>query len=123
LPSGPLICIIDDDLSVRKALVELIISLGYRCSGYESAEAVLSSGEVDCAACIVTDIRMPGIDGFALKRVLDSRGCTAGVIMMTARVEGHLERRALEAGAVCFLRKPLRADALAKCLVLAIKAE
>jgi FixJ family two-component response regulator len=123
LPSGPLICIIDDDLSVRKALVGLITSLGYRCSGYESAEAVLSSDEVDCAACIVTDIHMPGLDGFGLKRVLDFRGCTAGVIMMTARVEGHLERRALEAGAVCFLRKPLRADALAKCLALAIKTE
>jgi FixJ family two-component response regulator len=97
--------------------------MGYRCSGYESAEAVLNSGEVDRAACIVTDIYMPGMDGFALKRVLDFRGCTAGVIMMTARVEGHLERRALEAGAVCFLRKPLHADALARGLALAIKPE
>jgi FixJ family two-component response regulator len=65
------------------------------CSGFESAEALLASNESEGAACFLTDIHMPGLDGFALKRVLDSRGCTAGFIMMTARIEGHLECRAL----------------------------
>jgi FixJ family two-component response regulator len=70
-----LVCVLDDDDSVRKALVELITSMGYRCSGYESVEAILSSGEANVAACIVTDIHMPGLDGFALMRELGSRGC------------------------------------------------
>ena len=121
MPVGPLICVIDDDLSVRKALVGLIVSMGYRCSGYESAEAVLASEDARSAACYLTDIHMAGLDGFGLKRRLDAQGCSAGFIMMTARAEGHLEQRALEAGAVCFLRKPLRADALKNCLALALK--
>jgi FixJ family two-component response regulator len=70
-----LVCVLDDDDSVRKALVELITSMGYRCSGYESVEAILSSGEANVAACIVTDIHMPGLDGFALMRELGSHGC------------------------------------------------
>jgi FixJ family two-component response regulator len=113
-----LVCVIDDDDSVRKALVELITSMGYRCSGYKSAEAVLSSGEADVAACIVTDIHMPGLDGFALIRELDSRGSRAGVIVITGRSEEHLKGRALDAGAICFLRKPLRADALVRAITL-----
>jgi FixJ family two-component response regulator len=122
LLGGPLICVIDDDVSVRKALVGLIVSMGYRCCGHDSAEAALESGEAEAAGCILTDIHMPGLDGFALKQVLDARGCGAGMIMMTARSEGHLERRALEAGALCFMRKPLRAEALAKCLARALTA-
>jgi FixJ family two-component response regulator len=118
-----LVCVLDDDDSVRKALVELITSMGYRCSGYESVEAILSSGDADVAACIVTDIHMPGLDGFALMRELGSRGCKAGVIAITGRSEGHLERRALDAGAICFLRKPLRADALARAITLSQRTE
>jgi FixJ family two-component response regulator len=113
--------VIDDDRSVRKALVGLIVSMGYCCAGYESAEAVLASEDAQDAACYLTDIHMPGLDGFGFKRRLDAQGCSAGVIMMTARPERHLERRALEAGAVCFLRKPLRADALARGLALALQ--
>jgi FixJ family two-component response regulator len=97
--------------------------MGYRCSGYESVEGVLSSGEADVAACIVTDIHMPGLDGFALMRELGSRGCRAGVIVITGRSEEHLERRALDAGAICFLRKPLRAEALARAITLSQKTE
>jgi FixJ family two-component response regulator len=123
LAAEPLICVIDDDASVCKALVGLIVSMGYRCSGFASAESALASNEAAEAACFLTDIHMPGLDGFALKRLLDSRGYDAGVIMMTARVEQHLELRALEAGAVCFLRKPLRAGELARGLALALKAK
>ena len=87
MPLGPLVCVIDDDVSVRKALVGLVGSMGYRCLGYASAEAVLASDEVEGAECILTDIHMPGLDGSAPKRLLDSRGRNAGVIMMTARGE------------------------------------
>lgn len=120
MPAGPLICIVDDDLSVRKALVGLIVSMGYSCCGHASAEAVLNSGDAERAACIVTDIHMPDMDGFALKQAVAERGYRASIVMMTARSETHLERRALDAGAICFLRKPLRADILRKCLARAI---
>ena len=120
MPGRPLICVVDDDAAVRRAIVGLINSMGYRCSGHPSAKAALDSGEAEAAACIVTDIHMPGVDGFALKQLLDDRGCCAGVIMMTARGEEHLERRAFEAGALCFMRKPLHAETLAKCLAQAL---
>jgi FixJ family two-component response regulator len=122
LPDEPLVCVIDDDISVCRALVELVTSMGYRCSGHDSAEALLASVDAADAHCIVTDIHMPGLDGFGLKQQLASRGCRAKVIMITARTEEHLERRALAAGAICFLRKPLRADALAESLSLALGA-
>ncbi|WP_158746503.1 response regulator transcription factor [Acidisphaera sp. L21] len=116
----PLVCVIDDDPSLRKALIGLIASMGYRCCGYASAEGYLASGDVEFVGCILSDIQMPGLDGFAFKEILDAGGCRAGFIMMTARSEVHLERRALEAGAVCFLRKPLCVDQLATCLERAV---
>ena len=122
MPVEPLICVVDDDISVRRALSALIGSMGYRCAGYASAEALLASDDAEAASCIVTDIHMPGLDGFALKQLFDARGHHACVIMITARAETHLERRAFEAGAICFLRKPLLADALAACLARAVGA-
>ncbi|BBD96970.1 response regulator [Sphingobium amiense] len=110
------VCVVDDDPSVRNALVNLIASMGFRGCGYHSAEAALRSGDVLAAACILTDIHMPELDGFALKRRLDELGSDTPVIMMTGRDDAHLERRAIEAGAMCLLRKPLHADALARCL-------
>ena len=62
--------------------------MGYRCVEYASAEAVLDSEDADAASCIVTDIHMPGLHGFALKQKLDARGSPACVIMITARAEG-----------------------------------
>jgi FixJ family two-component response regulator len=114
------ICVIDDDPSVRKALVGLIASMGFESCGYPSAEAALDSGSAQTSACVLTDIHMPGLDGFALKRRLDAMGTGTPVIMMTGRDDVHLEQRAREVGAVCFLRKPLRAHALATCLARAV---
>lgn len=111
---------IDDDSSVRKALVGLIASMGYRCEGFPSAEACLDAGQAELAACIVTDIHMPGLDGFGLKRNLVARQCRTAVIMITGHGEAHLEKQAFDAGAFDFFRKPLRAELLAKSLFLAM---
>ncbi|WP_239479447.1 response regulator [Lichenicola cladoniae] len=94
--------------------------MGYRCVGYASAEAGLTSGHAQAADCIVTDIHMPGLDGFDLKQKLDARGSSGRVIMMTGRSDSRLELRAQEAGAFCLLRKPLHAGALAACLSRAL---
>jgi FixJ family two-component response regulator len=90
--------------------------MGYRSCGHASAAESLESGQAESAAVILTDIQMPGMDGFDLKRMLDARGCTTPVIMMTGRADGHLETRAREVGAFCFMRKPLDAKILAECL-------
>jgi FixJ family two-component response regulator len=121
VPQGVLISIIDDDGSLRDALVRLIRSLGYDARSFESAEEFAESSAISSSACIITDIQMPGMSGIELMRLLVQRHCTAPVIMITARHEPGLEERARAAGAACFLRKPFAAKALIDCLESVLK--
>ena len=118
----PLIAIIDDDASLRTALVGLVRSLGYRASGFSSAEEFLAAGNARQSACIVTDIQMPGLSGIELKLRLTQDGNAAPVIMITARTEQDLRDRAFACGAVCVLQKPFAAEALIACLEKALAA-
>jgi FixJ family two-component response regulator len=118
----PLISIVDDDDSLRTALVGLVRSLGYDARGYGSAEAFLADAKARSSACVVTDIQMPGMSGVDLKERLDRDGSTAPVIMITARTEPGLRERATASGAVCVLQKPFAAEALIACLEKALAA-
>ena len=117
-----LISIIDDDESMRTALVGLMRSLGYSARGFASAEEFLDSGVVRSVGCIITDIQMPGMSGIALQQHLMARQCSPPVIMITARHEADLEERALASGAAYFLRKPFEMEALVGCLERVLKA-
>jgi FixJ family two-component response regulator len=111
--AGPiLISVIDDDDSLRAALVGLVRSLGYEVRGFGSAEEFLQADAVRTANCIITDIQMPGMSGIELKRHLTAQQVPAPVIMITARPEADLEAKALASGAFCFLRKPFDASVL-----------
>lgn len=118
----PFIAIIDDDVSLCTALVGLVRSLGYRAAGYSSAEEFLAAGKTRETTAIVTDIQMPGLSGIELKQRLSKDGCTAPVIMITARTEQGLRDRAFASGAVCVLQKPFAAEALIACLEKALAA-
>ena len=109
---APLIAIVEDDDSLRPALVGLVRSLGYAGEGFGSAEAFLDAGAQHRAACLVTDLQLPGKSGLELKEGLAAAGCTLPVIMITARAEAVIEAKALACGALCLLRKPFDADAL-----------
>jgi FixJ family two-component response regulator len=115
-----LISIIDDDDSLRAALVGLVRSLGYRASGFANAEDFLAADQAGASAAIVTDIQMPGLSGIELKERLTADGCTAPVIMITARAEPGLQERAFASGALCVLKKPFAAEALIDCLERAL---
>lgn len=115
----PLISVVEDDASLRDAVVELVESLGYRARGHDSAETFLSEGDL-ASDCIITDIQMPGLSGIDLKRRLDALGATAPVIMVTARTEAPLLARARESGPLCLLQKPFTDDALIACLKRAL---
>jgi len=115
-----LISIIDDDDSLRSALVGLVRSLGYTASGYASAEDFLAGGQADTSAAIVTDIQMPGLSGIELKEKLAAQGCAAPVIMITGRAEPGLQEKAFASGALCVLKKPFAAEALIECLERAL---
>jgi FixJ family two-component response regulator len=116
-----LISIIDDDPSLQNALVRLVRSLGYAARGFASAEEFIESGAMRSCSCVVTDIQMPGMSGFDLKRLLDERGCLVPVIMITAHAEPELEKSALASGALCCLRKPIDPNALVECFAKVLK--
>lgn len=117
----PLISIVEDDDSLRQAVVGLVRSFGYRAEGYESAEAFLAAGAAEGSDCIVSDIQMPGLSGTELAERLKADGCTAPIVIVTARTEAALHDRARASGVVCVLRKPFTAEALIDCVERALK--
>lgn len=121
MSTPPLISVVEDDASLRDAVVELVESLGYRARGHDCAEAFLAEGDL-ASDCIITDIQMPGLSGIDLKRRLDALGSRAPVIMVTARTEAPLLARARQSGPVCLLQKPFTDEALIACLQSALAA-
>lgn len=108
--SKPLIAIVEDDDSMRPALVGLVRSLGYDGEGFGSAETFLASDAPARAACLVSDFQLPGLSGMDL--AVRFRNLLP-VIMITARTEHGIDTLAMENGVLCVLRKPFEADDLA----------
>ena len=120
--ADPLISIVEDDESLRQAMVGLVRSLGYRVAGYPNAEDFLAADARERSNCVVTDIQMPGLSGIDLKERLVADGVATPVIMVTARAEAAIEDRARACGAFCFLKKPFEAETLIECLGRALAA-
>jgi FixJ family two-component response regulator len=114
-----MISVVDDDAAVRDMLVSL--SLGYDAHAFASAEEFLASDDFGRFACMITDIHMPGMNGFELKERLDERSDSFPVIMITARTEPDLEEKANSCDALCFLRKPFEVEALVGCIEKALR--
>jgi len=119
MAAGHLISIVDDDSSMRDALVGLFRSLGYDARGFASAEDFLACDDLKRFSCAITDIQMPGMNGFELKQMLDERH-TLPVIMITARSEPDLREKAMSSGAAYFLREPFDSETLVDCLEKAL---
>jgi len=118
--ADPLISIVEDDESLRQAMVGLVRSLGYRVASYPNAEDFLAADASERSNCVVTDIQMPGLSGIDLKERLVAAGVATPVIMVTARGEAAIEDRARASGAFCFLKKPFEAETLIECLERAL---
>jgi FixJ family two-component response regulator len=116
MTAGHLISIVDDDASMREALVGLVRSLGYDVRDFASAEDFLASKDLGSFSCAITDIQMPGMNGFELKRELSTCHGSLPVIMITALTEPGIEEKAMCSGVTCFLRKPFEAQLLVSCL-------
>jgi FixJ family two-component response regulator len=117
------VAVIDDDEGFRTALVDSLASLGYSARGFDSANSFVDEGGDKFFNCVITDIHMPGMSGFDLKRLLVSRDSTVPVIMITAGAEPGVEERAAAAGAICLLRKPFDSTKLVACLDKALMAQ
>jgi FixJ family two-component response regulator len=116
----PLISIVDDDDSLRNSLNNLIRSVGFRVQGFPSAETFLNSTQLHDTACLILDVRMPGMNGLDLQRQLVASNCRIPIIFITSQGDGDAQARALEAGAVDFLYKPFREEALLKAIDAAL---
>jgi len=104
--STKLIAIVDDDESVQSALQDLIEADGLRARSFGSAEGFLESGLQHKAACLITDIRMPGMSGLELQAKLKADGCRIPIIFITAHGDARVRIQAMREGAVEFLMKP-----------------
>jgi len=121
LSATALVSVIDDDDSLRTALMGLMRSVGHRVEGFASAEAFLDAGAAARSDCIVTDIQMPGLSGIDLKHRLDADGWSVPVIMITARPEPLLHARASRSGALCLLKKPFDTTDFLACVDRALQ--
>ena len=108
----PLVSIVDDDPSVRSSTRRLLRSSGMRAEVFASAEEFLQSGRVTETGCLILDMTMPGMNGLELQRRLVETGRLMPIVFLSARASEEEERRALQAGADSFLRKPVSKEAL-----------
>ena len=98
--------VVDDDVDVRKSLGFLLATADFAVRLYESATAFLATEPKEVEGCIVTDVRMPGIDGIEFLRQLKSRGLSVPVIVMTGHADVALAVQAMKEGAADFIEKP-----------------
>jgi FixJ family two-component response regulator len=106
------IAIVDDDEAVRVAVEGLLKSAGLTARAFESAETFVESGQQSQVACLITDIRMPGMSGLELQAKLNAERCRIPIIFITAHGDTQMRMQALRAGAVEFLAKPFNDEAL-----------
>src|ERR1700681_398368 len=107
-----LVAILDDDDSVRSALQGLLKVVGLPAQAFASAEEFLQSGRQHQTACLIADIRMPGMSGLELQAQLNAEHCRIPIIFITAHGDTRMRMQALRAGAVEFLTKPFDNQAL-----------
>lgn len=121
MPVTPIISIVDDDDSVREALMGLMRSLGSASEAYRSAEDFLSLGGSKGTSCLIADVRMTGMTGFELHRHLVAANEQIPTVLITAHYDEETRKRALDAGVICCLTKPFKEDELLACIHLALE--
>ena len=117
-----LISIVDDDESMREALQSLLRSVGFRAKTFASGEQFLQSDQIENTACLILDVRMPGMSGLELQRRLMATQCRIPIVFVTAHGEEEARSRALQEGAVDFLLKPFSEEALLNAIQAALHA-
>jgi FixJ family two-component response regulator len=120
-PNSRPVAIIDDDESVQRALQDLIESEGLPALCFGSAEQFLDSGAQHVAACLIADIRMPGMSGLELQAKLKAERCRIPIVFITAHGDAEMRIRAMRDGAVEFLTKPFDDTVLLEILHAALE--
>jgi FixJ family two-component response regulator len=116
MPNNPLMAIVDDDESMRRAKSNLLQSAGFATATFPGAEAFLGSRRRRGVACLVTDMRMPGMTGLELHQSLVASRSDISTVLMTAYADETIRLHASKAGVDSFLAKPLAPEELCECV-------
>ena len=111
-----LIAIVDDDQSIRHATSDLVKSAGFNAATFEDAQRFLAWPSVGKVACLVADVRMPGMSGLDLHRALLVAGHVIPTVLITAHPDELVKSRVMAAGVCCYLSKPFTPDELLDCI-------
>ncbi|HTD21107.1 MAG TPA: response regulator [Terriglobales bacterium] len=108
----PVIYVVDDDVSVRDAVSNLLASAGHRAEAFSSTEEFLDAMRPEATSCLVLDIKLPGVSGLDFQEQLEKAGIPIPIIIITAHGDIPMTRRAMKAGAIEFLTKPFQKEEL-----------
>jgi FixJ family two-component response regulator len=111
-PSTPIIHVVDDDESLRTAVMRLLRAAGYEVRAYPSAGEFLLAQPVNTPGCVVLDVQMPGPSGLDLQAAFGEQGVALPIIFLTGHGDIAMSVRVMKAGAVDFLTKPVQRQAL-----------
>lgn len=115
------ICVVDDDASVRAALVRFLKSAGFSVCSFASAEEFLELDPQAGISCLVLDVRMKGMSGLDLQATLLKAARHVPIVFISAHADLDAQARAMRAGAIGFLPKPFRTDDLLRCISEALR--
>jgi len=118
-----MVAVVEDDESYRGALQRLLKSAGFQVRSFASAEDFLDSGQQHETACLIADIRMPGMSGLDLQAKLNADHCPIPIIFITAHGDEQMRLQAMRGGAVKFLGKPFDCAILLESLRVALGNE
>jgi DNA-binding NtrC family response regulator len=118
--NNPLVCVIDDESSIRESLSSLLRSAGLKVQAFSSAQEFLASAPLAALSCLVLDVRLPGISGLDLQQELVSKDIQIPIIFITGHGDIPMSVRAIKAGAIEFLTKPFDDEYLLEAIRSAI---
>ncbi len=116
----PIVAAVDDDFRVRESINSLLESAGYAPEVFSTAEEFLESGTLGVATCVISDVRMPGMDGIELHRRIRMERPKLPVILISARHNDEIRQTAIDQGALAFLYKPFDAADLLRIVQSAV---
>ena len=123
-PEGePTVYVVDDDQDVREGLKALIESVGLRCQIFESTAEFLRNGRVDDVSCLILDVRLPGLSGLEFQAELSQAQIVTPIIFISGHGDIPMTVKAMKAGAVEFLTKPVREQDLLEAVRVALNRD
>lgn len=123
MTSTPIVFVIDDDPSVRSSLKFLLSTVGLQVESFESADNFLHKKSPDVPACLVLDVRLPGLSGIDFQRQLAAKNIRIPIVFLTGHGDIPMSVRAMKAGAVEFLTKPVRDQDLLDAVHVALEQD